>query len=79
MSPSPSPPLRVKGRGTRNTPPESRKREQKDEGPKSEDEGVVKKGRGRFTVEDEAEGRATEKADRRLDGPVSKSKWARDD
>jgi hypothetical protein len=32
---------------------------------------MVKKGRGRFTVEDEAE-----TSRKKLDGPLAKSKWA---
>ncbi len=35
---------------------------------------MIKKGRGRFTVEDEAE-----VPKRKLDGPLGKSKWAQDD
>jgi len=65
-SPSP-PPRRPRSRSESRSPPLKRRRD-------DEEDGMIKKGRGRFTVEDEAE-----VPKRKLDGPLGKSKWAQDD
>ena len=52
------------------SPPPKRRREEEREA----DAGLVKKGRGRFTLEEIAE-----VPKKKIDGPLSRSKWAQND